>query len=149
MNAASKATVFISYTARDKAWAEALAAHLQEEGIKSWIPDHSAIARGSVISEFRRGLRESEYLVVILGTEALRSSPWVHFEWGAAIGTEKRVFVVSPRGSNVDPGELPIYARAVTFHRKGGPAQVAREIKQKIDQVLAQRQISHSPSGKL
>lgn len=139
MGERKKPTVFVSYAHSDSEWAHAFAARLKNEGARTAIPDRSVDAGGSVLHDIQRDLRNSEYLVVILGRERAKVTPWVSFEWGAALVTDKRVLVVSPRGSNVELKEIPAYARAMSFHRKREAVETADEIKAKIDEVEGTR----------
>ena len=135
-----KPTIFISYpdadADADADWARSLAEHLEEGGATTWLPERVILADESSKSEIQRGLRVSEYLVLILGPQADKSAPWVEYEWGAA-GTQKQAFVISPRGSNVDAGELPIHARRLSFYRTGDAKEIARQINARIAETSA------------
>lgn len=120
--------VFICYCSASSEWAIAFAACLKAKHASVALPERPVDADKAVSQQTQQDLHESEYLVLVLGGEKAKPAPWVRFEWGAATGTEKRVLVISPRRSNIEAGELPLYARAMSFFVMGDPEQTAEEV---------------------
>lgn len=120
--------VFISYCSANSEWAIGFAAGLKAKHVSIALPERPVDADKAVARQTQQDLHESEYLVLVLGGEKAKPAPWVRFEWGAAVGTEKRVLVISPRGSNIEAGELPLYARAMSFFVMGDPEPTAEEV---------------------
>lgn len=122
-----KPTIFISYTDSDRKWASEFADHLKDEADPR-LPDHPVDASAQAEAQLRKDLRASEYFVLILPDQRTKLEPWLGFEWGAAIGTEKRAFVVSPRGSHLDMGQIPTYARTLSYFKKMEAEETAEAV---------------------
>lgn len=71
--------VFISYSSKDKAFAERLANELRDSGINTWIDLWQIRVGDSIVSKIQTGLSESDYVVAVLSTNSI-SSRWVQEE---------------------------------------------------------------------
>ena len=134
--------VFISYGSADREWALAFAGCLKAKHPSTSWPEQPIDADQTLVEQARGDLYDSEILVVVLGRDKARAAPWVRFEWGAAVGTEKRLLVISPRGSNIEAGELPLHARAMNFFVKAAPEQTAEEVSVEL-QRQAEGELGH------
>ena len=72
--------VFISYSRRDLAFVEQLAADLQAAGLDVWY-DLSGLEGGARWSiEIEKGIRDSQYVLVVLSPDSV-ASEWVEREY--------------------------------------------------------------------
>jgi len=84
-------SIVISHTSTDAAYAKALAAELRALGLKSFT---AAGARSvAKMEKIREALTAAEWFVVLVSDRSLWS-PWINFEFGAALGQGKRVLPV-------------------------------------------------------
>ena len=128
-----KKGIFISYMGPDAKWAKEFEEGLRSQGADPYLPPHPVDSMSWQADAMLTELLRNDYLALILPRQPAKSRPWVSFQWGSAIGTEKRVVVISPRGSHVDLGELPTYARAMSFFKRGSDA---KETGQKVAELL-------------
>lgn len=94
-------SIFLSHTSLDKPFVEKLARDLKRIGVNVWFDKWDIKIGDSITWKIENGIRENEYLGIVLSSEAL-SSEWVKSEIGAAWVKQmqmKKVFV------------LPIYYR--------------------------------------
>lgn len=75
--------VFISYSAHDSGLASWLASELRSRGYSVWLDRDEVLVGHSVLDEVYRGIRASEFLIVLLTANSLRSR-WVQEELSAA-----------------------------------------------------------------
>lgn len=75
--------VFISYSAHDSELASWLASELRGRGYSVWLDRDEILVGHSVVDEVYRGIRASEFLIVLLTANSLRSR-WVQEELSAA-----------------------------------------------------------------
>ncbi len=81
------ASVYLSYSHRDKDFARRLASDLKKAGIRVWI-DESALKIGDNFAEkMREGIKEVDYLAVLISPNSL-SSRWVSQEIQLALTQE-------------------------------------------------------------
>ncbi|WP_025693886.1 toll/interleukin-1 receptor domain-containing protein [Paenibacillus durus] len=94
-------SIFLSHTSFDKPFVEKLARDLKRIGVNVWFDKWEIKIGDSITWKIEDGIRENEYLGIILSPESLKSE-WVRSELGAAWVKQmqqKKVFV------------LPIYYR--------------------------------------
>ena len=94
--------VFISYASKDSIFADLTKMKLKEAGIRVWL-DHGELRGGE---EWRdsidRGIDSSDTMLVILTPNSFKS-PYVTYEWGFALGKEKKVIPVLLEDSQIHP----------------------------------------------
>lgn len=93
--------VFICHASKDKAFVRRLASDLSALGLDVWV-DETAIRVGdSLLDRIEAGLRESDYVIVVLSKRSLKR-PWVQRELRAALQLEvqrrKRIILPLIRG---------------------------------------------------
>lgn len=76
-------SVFLSHTSLDKPFVEKLAKDLRRIGVTVWYDRWEIKVGESITWKIEEGIRENEYLAIILSPEALNSE-WVKSELGAA-----------------------------------------------------------------
>jgi hypothetical protein len=95
-------SVFLSYTARDKAAAEAVANVVRQSGVE--VRTTAGMPGGASIGDsITKAMRESDAYVLVTTPETA-NSPWFAFELGAAMAWGKPIFVVA-----TERGPLPGY----------------------------------------
>lgn len=95
------ATIFLSHTSIDKPFVEKLAKDLNNLGINVWYDKYQIKVGESILWKIDEGIRESEYLGIVISKEALKSE-WVKTEIMSAWQKQ-----VEQKGNFV----LPIYYR--------------------------------------
>ncbi len=80
--------VFISYSSRDRSFAERLARDLSEHGISTWFDAWEVKVGDSILDRISQGIDEHDYLAVVLTPDSV-ASPWVHKE--LEIGVQKQL----------------------------------------------------------
>src|SRR5215203_6457563 len=83
--------LFLSYSRDAATFAQAVAAALEEKGFAAWT-DRGFVNDEDFEERLRRELDRSEWVVVLISSEALRS-PNVNFEIGAAFAQDKHVLL--------------------------------------------------------
>lgn len=94
-------TIFLSHTSIDKPFVEKLARDLERLGISVWYDKYEIKVGESILWKIDEGIRESEYLGIVISREAWESE-WVKTEISSAWQKQ-----VSQKGNFV----LPIYYR--------------------------------------
>jgi len=94
-------TIFLSHTSIDKPFVEKLAKDLTKLGINVWYDKYQIKVGESILWKIDEGIRESEYLGIVISKEALQSE-WVKTEIESAWQKQ-----VEKKGNFV----LPIYYR--------------------------------------
>ncbi len=79
--------VFISYSSKDRTFAERLAADFKRHGIDVWYDGWEMKVGDSLTRKIHEGIRESSYLAIVLSPDSV-SSRWVRVELEAAINRE-------------------------------------------------------------
>jgi TIR domain-containing protein len=87
-----KTTVFISHAATESSVANALSKTLNEHGIQAWSPDRREINQHAA-HMLEQALHSASWYVVLISEDAL-DSPYVNFEIGAALGSQKKMLPV-------------------------------------------------------
>lgn len=95
--------VFVSYSVKDQALADAIAGHLGNAGLTYFMAPKSIRPGEAWADRIRIELQACRYLVVLLSPNSIRSE-WVTTEWGAAWALGKHIIPVLYR---CDPGALP------------------------------------------
>lgn len=98
--------VFVSYSRRNRNFAERLARDLSDAGLDVWI-DFRQIHGGEVWrDEIRRGIERSEMMIVCLSPEAVKSE-WVQFEVNSARNLGKLVIPVMVTSAQAELRSTP------------------------------------------
>jgi len=95
--AAGRPSAFISYSSKDKDFAEKLANDLMEKKVGVWFDEWEIRVGDSLIEKIGREIRENDYLIVVLSPNSV-ASEWVKKELAEAMQreiSEKRVVVLS------------------------------------------------------
>jgi hypothetical protein len=97
-------TIFLSHTSIDKPFVERLAVDLSRVGVKAWFDKWEIKVGDSLTWKIESGIKESEYLAIILSPEAL-ASEWVKIELTSALIKQiqlKKIFVLPILYRNCD-----------------------------------------------
>jgi formylglycine-generating enzyme required for sulfatase activity len=89
-------TVFISYSSKDRDFAERLAADLRASGAGVWFDQWEIKVGDSIAQKINDGIHDNDYLAVVLSPDSV-ASPWVRKELNAAMMKElnrRSVFVL-------------------------------------------------------
>jgi hypothetical protein len=76
-------SIFLSHTSCDKPFVEKLARDLKRIGVNVWFDKWEIEVGESITWKIGQGIRENEYLGIVLSPEALNSE-WVKSELGSA-----------------------------------------------------------------
>lgn len=82
-------SIFLSHTSIDKPFVEKLANDLRRVGINVWFDKWEIKVGESITWRIEEGIKENEYLGIVLSPEALKSE-WVKTELGAAWSKQMR-----------------------------------------------------------
>jgi predicted nucleotide-binding protein len=72
-------TVFISYSNKDRDFAEKLAADLRASGVGVWFDQWEIKVGDSITQKINDGIHDNDYLAVVLSPDSV-ASPWVRKE---------------------------------------------------------------------
>jgi formylglycine-generating enzyme required for sulfatase activity len=89
-------TVFISYSSKDRDFAEKLATDLRASGVGVWFDQWEIKVGDSITQKINDGIHDNDYLAVVLSPDSV-ASPWVRKELNAAMMKEldrRSVFVL-------------------------------------------------------
>jgi len=132
--------IFISYSSKDRMFAEKLAADLSELGLRVWIDTLEMKVGDSLGQKIQHGILGSGWLTIVLSPDAVGST-WVEKELNAALALElerRDVFVlpIFYRDCNI-PLFLrdKVYADFRTDYQKGR-ADLLKRLKPPIDPTL-------------
>lgn len=75
--------VFISYSSKDKKYADRLAELLKKRGVITWYDKNEILAGHSIADKVYKGIRDSDYLAIILTQNSVESK-WVKHELNSA-----------------------------------------------------------------
>lgn len=96
-------TVFISYSTKDRPFANRLQNDLEREGLTVWRDETSIDPGDSIISKVSKGIQSSDYLVVLISGHSMQSR-WVHKELDLALTLNmERPFPIIPIRINKTP----------------------------------------------
>jgi predicted nucleotide-binding protein len=87
MATGAPASVFISYSHADKDLARALAAVLQDRGVRIWIDEGELKVGDSIIERIATAIAEIDFFLVLV-SESSRSSNWCRKELALAVSGE-------------------------------------------------------------
>ena len=93
----SKSRVFISHANQDKPFVRKLINELEKHNLSVWFDDQEIKVGDSIVAKISEGLRDSDYLVVVLSKVSVTSS-WVQEELNAALMNQ-----ISDKGGVVLP----------------------------------------------
>ena len=80
-------SIFLSHTSNDKVFARKLAEDLIAYGVRVWIDEAEIMVGDSLFEKIKVGIKEMEYLGVILSSDAVNSE-WVQKELSIAVNEE-------------------------------------------------------------
>lgn len=100
--------VFISYSIKDREFAEQLAAAMRERGAEPSLSEHGTVTKGDWLGELRARLGRSDAVVLVMPSASARSANSAFFEAGAARALGKDVIVVVPDTSAIEQDNIPI-----------------------------------------
>ena len=81
-------TCFISYSSKDRKFAELLGSRLSEHGVRVWIDISNMRAGRKSIDQIAHAIRGYDKFLLVLSTNSMQS-PWVQTEISIALKTEK------------------------------------------------------------
>jgi hypothetical protein len=76
--------VFLAHSSEDKSFVQNLAERLEHADVRVWLDEWEILVGDSIVERIEHGLRESDYLVVVLSRASV-SSPWVRRELNSAL----------------------------------------------------------------
>jgi TIR domain len=120
--------VFISYERSDHDFARQLAAELAEIGARP-ILDRDALRVGDNVSTTLNKLIGSSDYIVLIASEASRSSQWVETELKEALKLGKRVLPVLTNADALPPELRDVYYADFTENRQQGLAELKQVIR--------------------
>ena len=119
-----KPKVFISHSHSDENWVREFANSLQQHGLNVWFDSHSVPFGQSWTEAVEKGLRESNFIVLLVTPDSLRR-PNLFLEIGAAMGMGKQLIPVVSK--DLDPMALPATLRERRYLLKSSPDITAQE----------------------
>ena len=134
-----KPLAFISHDSRDKAKiARPLALELSGQGVRVWFDEFALKIGDSLRESIERGLRETDFCVLILTKNFLSNEGWSKTEFDSVFTREiiqkQKLFL--PVWHDVTPAEVyeysPSLADRMAVNWKDGKEKVATKIKQKV-----------------
>lgn len=129
--------IFISHSYQDKEFVHKLAKDLAAEGLTPWVNDWEIRVGDSLVQKISEGIRQSDYILVVLSENSLHSK-WVQEEIKMAIqknlDSAKRV-LIPVLGGKV---EVPSYIRDMKY------VDLSKSYREGIDEIV--RTIRGQPS---
>jgi len=126
--------VFISYSQRDKKYADLIANRLREAGHEVWYDTWTLKAGDNLLNKINEGIKEAQALIVIISKHSLRSK-WVMHEFSALAfgdisGRKSRIIPVLIDNSSV-PEYLARYVYVdLTIDEEAGLQNIVRALAQ-------------------
>lgn len=124
-----KPKIFISHSYQDKEFVHKLAKDLAAEGITPWVDDWEIKVGDSLVQKISEGIRQSDYILVILSKNSINSK-WVQKEI-------KMAFQKSPAGAKrviipvlCEKIEVPSYIRDIKY------ADLSESYQKGIDEIV-------------
>ena len=117
-----KFNVYISHSRGDARWVKELAKKLSDEGILVWRGETNIAMESSVKAQVEKALKDSDAMVLLIDQDNA-NSPWLFFEFGAAVAMGKKLLPVIL--GDVDPSDLPFDLRQLNSLKKPSPDKVA------------------------
>ena len=93
--------VFISYSSEDKAFADALCHHLEEQGVKCWIAPRDIFPGRSWRDSIVEAIEVTPFMALLFSTNSSNSEQ-VKKELEVAADT-KKIIVIPVRVENIEP----------------------------------------------
>jgi hypothetical protein len=84
MKPTTQSRVFISHSSKDKPFVRKLVTELKKHQLNVWFDEQEINVGDSIVSRISGGLRDADYLVVVL-SESSVASPWVQAELNSAL----------------------------------------------------------------
>jgi formylglycine-generating enzyme required for sulfatase activity len=112
-------TVFISYSSKDRDFAEKLAADLRASGVGVWFDQWEIKVGDSITQKINDGIHDNDYLAVVLSPDSV-ASPWVKKELNVAMMKElnrRSVFVLPILYQDCEIPELIADKRYADFRK--------------------------------
>ncbi len=102
-------SVFISYHHEDKAIALKIASEIRKVSSHVWMDDMEIHVGDNVVDKIAKGLSESDYFVIVLSDNAVKSK-WAEMELSKAIELEKAVLPIK-----IDDSEIPSMIKNIAY----------------------------------
>lgn len=118
--------IFVSYSHDDASrnWVQQFADSLQRRGVNVWL-DMEVRTGADWRRELESSLKKSDLVVAVLdATEP--ATPWMLFEFGAAVGLGKEFISVVPK--ELKPSKMPQPMRSSRVVPQSSPDTTAREL---------------------
>lgn len=143
---AQQPSVFISYSSKDKDVAKRLAHDLQIHGINVWFDQNEILAGDSIVDRIRDGLRQSDYLLVLISRNSIESR-WVYMELDQAFARHPDISNLRVIPLRLDYAEMPPHLRSIRYvdisaNYEAGLAELLQRFerdhagKAKVDEIL-------------
>lgn len=81
--------LFISYSSKDKGFANLLYSDLKEAGCIPWLDEWDIVGGQSIPEEIEKGINNSDFLLILLSNNSVKSN-WVRAEWESTIWDENQ-----------------------------------------------------------
>lgn len=81
--------LFISYSSKDKGFANLLSSDLKEAGCIPWLDEWDIVGGQSIPEEIEKGINNSDFLLILLSNNSVKSN-WVRAEWESTIWDENQ-----------------------------------------------------------
>lgn len=120
--------VFISYSKENAVFADLTMFKLDAEGINVWLDAGDLRGGEEWRSSIDKGIAQSDAMIVIL-TPASSASAYVTYEWGFALGMNKRVIPILQEDCEVHPRLEAIHYLDFRDHRSAPWDALASQIK--------------------
>ncbi len=104
------ASLFLSYSSKDRELAIRIAEDLQRRRIKVWIDEWEIYVGHPIGHKIGEGLKEADFVAVLLTKHSVKSG-WVEKEWQARIGEEVEMKKVVVLPLKAEECEIPILLR--------------------------------------
>lgn len=107
-------SVFISYSSKDASEARRLSRELTRHNIKTWIDEYEILPGDSITQKISEGIRQSDFLIVILSSNSLNSD-WVRFEIENAFAKNREASSIRLIPVRIDDSSVPEYLKNIRY----------------------------------
>ncbi len=143
--AAETPTVFLSYSADDRATAASLVDALKANGARVWWDQELQLGE-QWATEIKRALKEAD-VVLVLVTPSSVESHWVTYEWSSALARTTTVIPVVSGGS-FELLQGPLASLQAVEYRQGEPESLQALMRQLRD-LKSSRQARSAPAAEV
>jgi hypothetical protein len=121
----NKPKIFISHTSSCRDWAKEFATALRELQADVWFDEFNIRPGDSIPDLIEAGLRASDVVVMLIDNESL-NKPNFLFEFGAAIGLDKKIVPIVADDSAARGLPLPLLRKKYLVRKS--PEETAQEL---------------------